>query len=401
MEKQKRIFTLPKNIFFLGITSFLNDFSSEMVYSIFPAFFTHVLKAGATSLGIVEGFSEAISNIFKAYSGNLSDKSQRRKSFVVWGYALSTLTRPFYILTSTVAGVFGLRFLDRFGKGMRDAPRDSIISLSTPSRELGRSFGYHRAMDTAGAIFGPLTAYFVLSHYPLRFDIVFITAFVVGIMAIGTLAFIKDVKNNIQPNNDGVFKSFKKHSTRFKFFLLSVFVLSIGNIPIAILLLKTESIGLAIASIPLFYMVYNISFSGFSITGGNLSDNFGARKTLMIGYLFLIFSYIVFVYVNTPTFLIIGFLLLGIFSAMTDGVVRSLASQLSTEDLRGGALGLTSASIGFGSLVAGIGGGFLWQNFGPSVALITASLVVASGIFLFSLALINGTHFDKKNKQNY
>lgn len=396
MKTEKRILTLPKNIFFLGITSFLNDFSSEMVYSVFPAFFTSVLNAGAASLGIVEGFAEAASNIIKVYSGNLSDKIQKRKQFVVWGYTLSTLTRPFYIFTSTVGGVFGLRFLDRVGKGTRDAPRDAIISFSTPKSELGRSFGYHRAMDVAGAVFGPLTAYVLLSRYPMRFDIVFITAFIVGILAIGTLFFISDVKNHFRSNGYGIFKSFKRQTTKFKFFALSIFILSMGNIPIAILLLKTESIGLAIASIPLFYMVYNLSFSGFSITGGEISDKFSTRKTLMIGYLFLIFSYLVFIYAESSVFLIIAFLILGVFSALTDGVSRSLASQLSSEKLRGGALGLISASTGLGALIAGIGGGYIWQNFGANTALITASSVVALGIFLFSLALINGTNLKKQ-----
>src|SRR3989344_7381741 len=149
---EKRIFGLPRNIFFLGLTSFLNDFSSEMVFSVFPAFFTSVLKAGAGALGLVDGVAEASSNLFKIYSGHLSDRFQKRKPLVVSGYMLSVLTRPFYSLTSTVGGALGLRFLDRVGKGMRDAPRDAIITLSTPKEELGRSFGYHRAMDTTGAI---------------------------------------------------------------------------------------------------------------------------------------------------------------------------------------------------------------------------------------------------------
>ena len=189
----RRILGLQKNIFFLGLVSFFNDFSSEMIFSIFPAFFTSVLRAGAASLGAVDGIAEFFSNIFKIYSGNLSDKFGRRKELVVSGYGLSVLTRPFYLLVSSVGGVLSLRFLDRVGKGLRDAPRDAIISLSAPEGEVGRSFGYHRAMDTMGAILGPLFAYLLLRHFPMNFNLVFLSAFLVGIFAIVSLFFIRDV----------------------------------------------------------------------------------------------------------------------------------------------------------------------------------------------------------------
>jgi hypothetical protein len=134
-----RIFGFPRNIFFLGLTSLFNDFSSEMVFSVFPAFFTAVLKAGAASLGLVDGIAEAASNFFKIYSGSLSDRFQSRKPLVVAGYLLSVTTRPFYIVVATVGGALGLRFLDRVGKGLRNPPRDAIISLSSSREELGGS----------------------------------------------------------------------------------------------------------------------------------------------------------------------------------------------------------------------------------------------------------------------
>ena len=154
-----RILGLPRTVFFLGLTSFFNDFSSEMVSSIFPAFFISVLKTGAESLGLVEGIAEAASNLIKIYSGRWSDRMSRRKIFAVAGYTLSDFTRPFYVLAGSVGAVIGLRLMDRIGKGLRDSPRDALISLSTPKDEIGRSFGYHRAMDTLGAIVGPLVAY--------------------------------------------------------------------------------------------------------------------------------------------------------------------------------------------------------------------------------------------------
>lgn len=380
---EKRIFGLPRNIFFLGLTSFLNDFSSEMVFSVFPAFFTSVLKAGAGALGLVDGVAEASSNLFKIYSGHLSDRFQKRKPLVVSGYMLSVLTRPFYSLTSTVGGALGLRFLDRVGKGMRDAPRDAIISLSTPKEELGRSFGYHRAMDTTGAILGPLAAFLLLTYFPLRFDMVFMTAFAVGILAVISLIFIKDVAGIAASRRLSLMGSFRNLSPEFKRYLLTMFMLSVGTLPVVVLLLKTESIGLSIANIPLFYMVYSISYAAFAFYAGKTSDRVGARRVIFIGYLVLLGSYAVLNAAHSALMLGFGFLVMGLFPALTDGVQRALASRLVSEELRGAGLGWLSAVNGFGALAAGVSGGYLWQVYGSPTAFLAASGVIIIGLLFF------------------
>ena len=388
LNKKPRILGLPRNIFFLGLTSLFNDFSSEMVFSVFPAFFTSVLKAGAASLGLVDGLAEGLSNFFKIYSGNLSDKLQSRKPLVVAGYVLSVLTRPFYMLVGTVGGALGLRVLDRVGKGFRDAPRDAIISLSSPKEELGRSFGYHRAMDTIGSILGPLVAYLILRFFPLHFNAVFLTAFAVGLVTILTLFFISDVALAGAAAKIHIASAFKDLSWQFKLFILSIFTLSVGSLPIAVMLLKTESLGLIIADIPLFYMVYNLSYAGFSMTAGKMSDKFGARIIIVIGYIILLTSYFFLNGAHSPWILAGSFLLLGLFPALTDGVQRSLASQLSIVELRGSALGLLNAAAGVGALVAGIGGGYLWQAYGPSAAFLASGTVIIVGLALFLLSSI-------------
>jgi len=387
MRTEKRIAGLPKNIFVMGLTSLFNDFSSEMVFSVFPAFFTAVLHSGAASLGLVDGIAEAASNFFKIYSGALSDRFQRRKPWVAAGYTLSVVTRPFYIMVSTVGGALGLRFLDRVGKGLRDAPRDAIISLSTPRGELGRSFGYHRAMDTMGAILGPLVAYFILRAYPLHFNIVFLTAFVIGSAAVLTLVFVKDV---VVPftgaRRQGTLASFNKLPYQFKLFLVAIFILSVGSLPIAVLLLKTASLGLFVADIPLFYMVYNLSYAGFSMAAGKLSDRVGTRSVIMGGYVFLLLGYFVLNSAQSAAILALGFLTLGLYPAFTDGVQRSLAARLTSEELRGGGLGWLNAATGIGVLFAGIGGGFLWQAYGPAAAFLAATAFVFVGLIVFIFA---------------
>ena len=383
-----RILGLQKNVFFLGLTSLFNDFSSEMVFAVFPAFFISVLRAGAASLGLVDGTAEAFSNLFKIYSGNLSDRLQKRKLLVVLGYALSVVTRPFYIMASTVAGALGLRVLDRAGKGLRDSPRDAVISLSVPKEELGMSFGYHRAMDTTGAILGPLVAYLLLRAFPGRFNIVFLTAFAIGVVAVLSLLFVSDIATNFTgAKRHDLAASWRGLSGRFKMFIFAILILSIGSLPVAVVLLKTQSIGLIIADIPLFYMVYNLSYAIFSLPAGKLSDRIGAPKVIALGYILLLLSYFVIARAASPWALAGGFLLFGLFPGLTDGVQRSLASQLSAGEFRGGALGLLNAAYGFGALIAGIVGGFLWQVYGFGPAFIGAAVIVVAGLILFAFSV--------------
>ena len=373
-----------RNVFLLGIISLFNDLSSEMILSIFPAFFTSVLKAGASSLGIVDGIAEGASNFIKIYSGKLSDKIKSRKPFIFWGYTLSVITRPIYILVTNVWGALGLRFTDRIGKGLRDSPRDAIISLSSKEEEVGRAFGFHRAFDTIGAIIGPLVAYLILSKYPGGFNKVFITSFVIGLIAIGTTFFVKDIVGEIKKKNLSL-SGFSGFSKDFKTYLFSLFFLSLGTVPITVLLLKTQNFGLTLASIPLFYMVYNISYASFSFYAGKLSDKFGVKNLILIGYMILIASYIFLYFAENQYVLIAGFFIMGFFPAITDGMQRAFASKLSLEEHRGSALGYVNAISGFGLLFAGIIGGYLWQYLGPGYALIIGGIIIILGILILSL----------------
>jgi MFS family permease len=379
---KNRIFGLPRNIVLLGLTSLFNDFSSEMIYAVFPAFFTTVLKAGAGSLGAVDGIAEFASNIFKIYSGYLSDRLQSRKTLVVAGYTLSVLTRPAYALVFTVTGALGLRFLDRVGKGLRDSARDSIISLSASEREIGRAFGFHRAMDTVGAILGPLAAYLILSRFPSHFPVVFFTAFAVGLLAIASLIFIRDVAVRARTGPRRLIASFGRFSPGFKLYLGAILVLSMGSLPVAVILLKTESLGLVIADIPLFYMIYNLSYAAFSMAAGKASDRKGARAVILAGYAVLLVSYLLLGIARSIWSLVLGFLVLGLFPALTDGVQRALAAQLTSADQRGSGLGLLNAANGVGALIAGAGGGYIWQVYGAPTAFLAASAILVVGLIL-------------------
>ncbi len=380
--QKKKIWGVPKNVFFAGLTSFFNDLSSEMILSIFPAFFKVVLKSGAASLGLVEGLAEAASNLFKIVSGSWSDRINKRKIFAVFGYALSTAIRPFYVGVNSVLHVIGLRMTDRIGKGLRDSPRDALISLSTTKDKLGKAFGFHRAMDTAGAVIGPLIAYLILRQFPDGFNTIFITAFVIGIFGVCSFLFVTDITIKVA-NRKKIKLELNLFSGRFKAYLFSVFVFSVGSLPLAVLLLRTQDANLTIVEIPLFYMIYNLAYAIFSPFAGKLADKIGDKLVLLSGYLLLLISYFVLGYTPSLFEIIAGFIILGLYSAFTDGVSRSYAGRLTNSEIRGTAFGFLNGVNGLGLLTSGIVGGYLWQRFGADTAFTFAAISVIIGFIVF------------------
>jgi MFS family permease len=380
-----KIFGLNKNVFFLGVTSFLNDLSSEMILSVLPAFFISVLKTGAGALGLVEGVADAASNLIKIYSGQRSDRMARRKIFAVLGYTLSVCTRPFYMFAGSVIDVASLRVIDRVGKGFRDSPRDALISLSVSQKDVGWAFGYHRAMDTLGGVAGPLVAFLILSAYPGAFSTVFMTSFVVGLFAIASLMWVKDVSSLV---SKGGFKPMSSHMPpSLKRYIVSLFLLSMGSLPVAVLLFKTQELGFSVASIPLFYMIYSLSFALGSWPAGRLVDSVGSGRIIVMGYLALIAAYAVLSVSQSIVLLVCGYVLLGLFSACADGAQRAHVSHIVPAEHRGAAYGYLNAAVGFGVLVAGVVGGYTWEHAGSSVALFAAISVVFVGLVFFMSTL--------------
>ena len=238
-------------------------------------------------------------------------------------------------------------------------------------------------MDTLGAIVGPLVAYVVLSYNPVAFNSVFIIAFIVGLLAIASLWLVQDIRETLQVRHAEAFVGF---SRRVYGYLISIFILSIGTLPMAVFFLKTRDLGIAIASIPLFYAISNISYALFSWPAGRAADAWGTEKIIVIGYGFLILGYLVLVASSSPVVLAVGFLLVGVFSAFTDGVQRSHLSHLVEDQYRGTAYGYLNAAVGFGALIAGIAGGYVWQQFSDTTALLAEACVVGLGLvaFMFS-----------------
>lgn len=380
----KKLFGVEKNVFFMGLVSFFNDCSNEMIVSIFPAFFSSVLKSGAASLGFIEGVADGLSNLAKVFAGRFSDRTQQRKKLALLGYMLSVATRPFYLVSSVAGHVLGIRIVDRIGKGVREAPRDALLSLSSDSATVGRSFGFHRAMDSAGAILGPLIAFLILTLFPGAFNTVFLTAFFFGVLALFSFVFISEVRA-MHLRKESISLKLRTHTKEFKKFLFIIFILSIANIPIALLLLRTQDLGLQGSYIPLFYLFFSLSYTAFSYFAGRLSDKVGDRPVILGGYLLIALGYVLMIYDHTLIALAIGFFILGVGNAFTDGIQRSFAARLTLESERGNAYGLLNSAIGLGLVISGVGGGYIWQHYGAVQALTLALALILVALVAFGL----------------
>lgn len=384
MLLKDKILGVKRNIFFLGLVSFFNDFSAEMVQSIMPVFLTTVLGAPAIFVGLFEGISDALASVLKLFSGWLSDKIKKRKLLAVLGYFISVSTRLFFAFASNFWQIFSFRIADRVGKGLRDAPRDALIAESVDRKELGRSFGFHRSADTLGATIGPLFALLILPVLNNNYRYFFIVSFLIGLGAIFSFSFIKDNPNdnlNLQKPelNWSLFKTYKK----FIFLVFSIFIFGLGGLPIALAMLKGLEVGIKNELVPLLYFVYSLTFVLTAIPLGNLADKIGEKWIIAGGFFLAAIAYFGLKYSTTPFWVIIFFVILGVYVAATDGLQRMLAAKSLDGQLLATGQGFLNMAVGFSSLGAGIIGGLLWTNFGSSAAFFYAGTMSLIGLMLF------------------
>lgn len=381
-KEQKKIFGLRKNVFFLGLVSLFNDFSAEMVQAVMPVFLTTVLGAPAFLVGLIEGVADALASVFKVLSGWISDKIKKRKLMAVSGYALSVGIRSFLAAVTNFWQVFGLRVADRIGKGMRDAPRDALIAESVDREELGKSYGFHRAMDTLGATLGPLAAFILLPF--LGYSNLFILAFFLGLFAIGSFAFVRDrekhTEEKLRPKlNWELFRN----NRRFAGIVGAIFVFGLGTLPIGLTLLKAKEVGPTITEVPLMYFIYGLAFVVFSIPLGRLADKIGTRPVITLGFAVAAVSYFLLAGDRGVMELAFLFAALGIYSAATDGIERALAAKLLPPEILATGQGFLGMAVGFSSLGAGVVGGLLWTTVNSGAAFTYAAILSAVGLALF------------------
>lgn len=383
---KEKILGVRRNVFFLGLVSFFNDFSSEMVQSVMPVFLTTVLGAPAFAVGLIEGVADALSSVFKLISGWVSDKIGKRKKLAIAGYSLSVLTRLFLAVVSNFWQVFALRIVDRVGKGIRNSPRDALLVESSSKEDLGKSFNFHRMMDTLGATLGPLLGFFIIFNLKNGYRTLFLIAFFLGLLAVGSFIFVKESpkKNSVEPSVQKIklnWTIFREHK-KFIFIVGSLFVLGLGALPIGLVLLKAKEIG-SIGNVPLMYFIYSLTFIVVAIPIGKLSDKIGEKPVIAGGFLLAALSYIGLAFTNSLFSLVLSFAVLGIYSACTDGIQRVLAAKYLYGGLIATGQGFLNMALGFSSLGAGVIGGLFWTTIGSSAAFIYAAIASFAGLALF------------------
>ncbi len=377
---------LSRNVVVLGIVSFFTDVHSETLRPLLPGFFRHVLRLDNTGIGLIEGVADATASLTKVVSGWWSDLAAARKPFVVAGYTLSAASKPlFAFIRSGLQGV-GVGFADRLGKGLRTSPRDALIADSSVPERRGSAFGFHRTMDTSGAILGTILAFVLLNAFAEDYRRVFLWATVPGVMAVLVLlAGAREV-----PLATGVRRallSLEGYDPRFLLFLIAHTTFSLGNFTYAFFLLRSQELGVAESLAPIIYLVYNIVYALWAWPAGALSDRFPRRLLIVLAYGSYALTCLGLAAANQPLHAWLLFALWGIHSATVDPVVRAVASDLVERQRRGTGLGLFHTLIGVAALPASLVAGLLGDRVGPTAPFIFGAACAVAGSILVWVAL--------------
>ncbi|MHB8158865.1 MAG: MFS transporter [Desulfocucumaceae bacterium] len=374
------------NIILLGLTSLLTDISTEMVYPLIPFFLVSNLGVSPAIVGIIEGFAESLASLLKVFSGYISDRLNRRKSLAIFGYSFSAISKVLLILASSWTWVLWGRIGDRFGKGIRTAPRDAIIALSSDPAKKGKAFGLHRAMDTFGAVIGITLAYYFFVHYKGSYRPIFIWSLIPALLGVLVLFLLKESKEKklIQKPLD---LRWSVLDPKLKGLLIIVLVFALGNSSNFFLLLRARDMGFSEEQVILLYLVFNIVYALFSYPAGVLSDSIGRRTLLVAGYFIYGLVYLAFAFNTEGKYLWLLFGVYGLYNSFTEGIEKALIADIAPVSQRATMIGLHAALVGFGLLPASFAGGLLWNYLGPQYTFIFGGLMGLAASLAMAVAL--------------
>jgi MFS family permease len=383
------IIIIMSNIIILGITSLLTDVSSEMVYPLIAVYLS-TLGATPAIIGIIEGFAETTASLLKVFSGYFSDKTEKRKPFTIFGYSFSAVGKLLLYISTSWHYVLFARVADRFGKGVRTAPRDALIAESAAEGKKGKAFGLHRTMDTIGAAAGVLLAYYFMAKLPNGYKTVFLWSIVPAILGVIVLFFVieksKTKTTETQKKPKFSFKNFKYLDKKLQYFLIIAFIFTLGNSSNQFLFLRSKDLGFSAANIILLYFVYNIVYAIVSYPAGVISDKIGRKKILVVGYLFYGIVYLGFAFASTHLSIWILFALYGLYIGLTEGIEKAFISDVAPTEQKATMIGLHATIIGIGLFPASALAGILWTKIGASAPFIMGGITgILSAILLIFL----------------
>jgi MFS family permease len=388
------MFGFPRAVWILGWVSLATDSATEAIYPLLPYFLTQVLGAGTVSLGLVEGAAEATNSILKIWSGRAADRQRRKRPLVLLGYSISSLARPLIAAASSWLQVFSVRVFDRVGKGIRGAPRDAMLAVwATPSTR-GRIYGFHRAMDHAGAILGPLMATAFLFAFPDRYRTLFALTIIPGAIAVVLILLVPESDvvepgaGEISPETAGRPAKGQTPLPRAFNVLMAVMALfTLGNSTDAFLLLKLTDAAGSAKWIPLCWAALHVVKASTSIVGGSWSDRVGRRTVIALGWLIYAAVYAGFATTSGLTALIGWFLVYGLYFGLSEGTEKAFVADLAPADRRGFAFGVYNAVQGLGALAASILFGLVWSAYSAAAAFgLGAALALVAAVLLFLVA---------------
>lgn len=356
---------MHRNIWLLGLVSLVTDISSEMVYPLVPIYLTAVLGASPAVLGLIEGIAESLASLLKVYAGRISDRLERRKSLAIAGYGVSAIGKLLFVLATSWVGILGARVADRFGKGIRTAPRDAIIAESTQVSGRGTAFGLHRAMDTAGAVIGILLAYWLVIYYHENYVTVFWLAVIPAAIGVGLLFFITETGGGKTAKK--ISFAWSQLDCRLRFFLIVTFLFNLGNSSNQFLLVRAGAAGFSAEQVILLYLLMNVSYFVIAYPAGRLSDKIGRRGILVTGYALYGLVYLGFAMVQSTWQMIGLFMVYGFYIGLTEGVEKALLADVAPADQRATIYGLHAMTVGLALLPASVLAGVLWEFFGATV----------------------------------
>ena len=399
MKKEKKIFGFGRNVTIAGLVSFFMDVSSEMIYPLVPLFLANVLGVNKSVIGLIEGIAESTASLLKVFSGWFSDRIGNRKWLMAVGYGISTLSRPFVALAISWQQVLGSRFIDRFGKGVRTAPRDAIIAESADKAYLGRAFGFHRSMDTMGAVVGPAMAFLLLGLFSDDYRKVFWLSMIPGVIAVLLIIFfIKEKKKAgvqfIAPGKEGSINrtptvsgrpklTLKHFDWRFKFFVIIASLFAVGNSSDVFLILRAQQVGVSTVMIPMVYLLFNLIYSLSSIPAGMAADRFGKKRVILLGFVLFAFLYYGFGAASGTKAIWILFSLYGLFMGLTEGIQKAFLATIIPQDFKATAFGVYNTAVGLAMFPASLIGGWLWDHVSPSATFYFGAITASASAILF------------------
>ena len=394
----ERIRRVPSTIWALGLVSMFMDISSEMVHSLLPVFLVVSLGASPALVGLIEGIAEATASITKVFSGWLSDRLGRRKLLTVLGYGLAAITKPIFPFAVTPCEVLAARFMDRIGKGLRDAPRDALVADVTPEKLRGAGFGLRQSLDTVGAFVGPLLAVGLMVVLNDNMRTVFAFAVIPATIAVVLLVLgVKEPSGAKQPKNAKSPISWSEVRSIGAPFWLAVAVgvlFSMARFSEAFLVLRGRDAGIPLTLVPVVLIVMNVVYAIVSAPVGSLSDTLGRKTLLASGFGVLIIADLVLALVGNIAGVLIGVALWGLHLGLTQGLLAALVADTAPVRLRGTAFGLFNLATGVTMLAASVLAGAIWSSRGSSLTFLTGG-----GFALVALIGVLNLLKDRRSKE--